>query len=125
MRMPPLFEKRAAVKGGSSGTVAKPCWSLAVPAALEGSDRVAALARALEALNANDDAVMFTHPEGVFIAESLLPAGWLEDPAEAGRLLSVKAMPYAEGVRHLRASPIRRAAFTARSPQRPGATTPG
>ena len=115
MRMPPLFEKRAAVKGGSPGTVAKPCWSLAVPAALEGSERVSALARALEALNANDDAVMFTHPEGVFIAESLLPAGWLEDPAEAGRLLSVKAMPYAEGVRHLRASPIRRAAFTGAS----------
>ena len=125
MRMPPLFEKRAAVKGGSPGTVAKPCWSLAVPAALEGSDRVSALARALEALNANDDAVMFTHPEGVFIAESLLPAGWLEDPAEAGRLLSVKAMPYAEGVRHLRASPIRRAAFTGASAPKARRYDPG
>lgn len=120
MRMPALFEKRppANRNGTSQGVVAKQCWRLAVPASLESSDRVSPLARALEAMNTQNDAVMFTHPEGVFVPESLLPDGWLGDPAEAGRLLSVKAMPFAEGVRHLRASPIRRVAITGESTPR-------
>lgn len=112
MRFPALFEKRPSSSARSGGTVARQCWALSVPSELEASDKAAALARALEAVNTRDDAVMLVHPEGVFVPESLLPVGWIEDPAEAGILLRVKAMPFAEGVRHMRASPIRRVRMT-------------
>ncbi|MFR6358806.1 MAG: hypothetical protein ACLUNV_03835 [Sutterella wadsworthensis] len=102
MRFPALFEKRPSSSARSGGTVARQCWALSVPSELEASDKAAALARALEAVNTRDDAVMLVHPEGVFVPESLLPVGWIEDPAEAGILLRVKAMPFAEGVRHMR-----------------------
>ena len=112
MRFPALFEKCPSSSARSGGTVARQCWALSVPSELEASDKAAALARALEAVNTRDDAVMLVHPEGVFVPESLLPVGWIEDPAEAGILLRVKAMPFAEGVRHMRASPIRRVRMT-------------
>ena len=118
MRFPALFEKRPSSSARSGGTVARQCWALSVPSELEASDKATALARALEAVNTRDDAVMLVHPEGVFVPESLLPVGWIEDPAEAGILLRVKAMPFAEGVRHMRASPIRRVRMTGSSASR-------
>lgn len=125
MRFPALFEKRPSSSARSGGTVARQCWALSVPSELEASDKAAALARALEAVNTRDDAVMLVHPEGVFVPESLLPVGWIEDPAEAGILLRVKAMPFAEGVRHMRASPIRRVRMTGSSASRAARYDPG
>lgn len=125
MRFPALFEKRPSSSARSGGTVARQCWALSVPSELEASDKAAALARALEAMNTRDDAVMLVHPEGVFVPESLLPVGWIEDPAEAGILLRVKAMPFAEGVRHMRASPIRRVRMTGSSASRAARYDPG
>ena len=75
MRFPALFEKRPSSSARSGGTVARQCWALSVPSELEASDKAAALARALEAVNTRDDAVMLVHPEGVFVPESLLPVG--------------------------------------------------
>lgn len=66
------------------------------------------LEKAVDAINGHHDALIFVHPEGVFIPETILPEGWIDDPEEAGAMLRVKAFPYVEGVRHLRASPIRR-----------------
>lgn len=125
MRFPALFEKRPSSSARSGGTVARQCWALSVPSELEASDKAAALARALEAVNTRDDAVMLVHPEGVFVPESLLPVGWIEDPAEAGILLRVKAMPFAEGVRHMRASPIRHVRMTGSSASRAARYDPG
>lgn len=129
MRFPALFDKRPAHSfepGLEQGaTVTHQAWALSIPCELEDSPKVKALQKAVDAINGHHDALIFVHPEGVFIPETLLPEGWIDDPEEAGAMLRVKALPFVEGVRHLRASPIRRVRMTGEAAVRAVKYDPG
>ena len=110
-RLPPIFSTPAAAgrhEDTRAGALLHPTFARRI----EWPDNVPTRARrvldeALSRLNHTGDAKMFTHPQGAFIPETLLPDAWWEDPGAADAVLVPWTSPANPLVRVARTSWLR------------------